>query len=223
MVSLLSFIKSVFALLGGILNDQLLLKVAQSLPKSLYGLHKSFKCEDGVKFLTVCPKCSQLYDIEDCVVRSPSGIESRKCLFVEFPNHPLRSHRSKCGAVLMKQVRLQGKPKFIPKKTYIYRSVIKALVDLAKRPDFLKKCEHWRECSARFSHGEMGDVYDGRLWNEMQYIEGVPFLAAPNNLCLAVNIDWFNPYDDSPYSVGTVYLVVLNLPRSNFRMLFLLE
>ena len=51
MVSLLSFIKSVFALLGGILNDQLLLKVAQSLPKSLYGLHKSFKCEDGVK----CP------------------------------------------------------------------------------------------------------------------------------------------------------------------------
>ena len=39
----------------------------------------------------------------------------------------------------MKQVRLQGKPKFIPKKTYIYRSVIKALVDLAKRPDFLKK------------------------------------------------------------------------------------
>ena len=61
---------------------------------------------------------------------------SRKCLFVEFPNHPLRSHRSKCGAVLMKQVRLQGKPKFIPKKTYIYHSVIKALVDLAKRPDF---------------------------------------------------------------------------------------
>ena len=73
-----------------------------------------------------------------------------------------------------------------------------------------------RECSARFSHGEMGDVYDGRLWNEIQYIEGVPFLAAPNklSLCLAVNIDWFNPYDDSPYSVGAVYLVVLNLPRS---------
>ena len=30
----------------------------------------------------------------------------------------------------------------------------------------------------------------------------------------SVNIDWFNPYDDSPCSVGAVYMVVLNLPRS---------
>lgn len=47
----------------------------------------------------------------------------------------------------------------------------------------------------------------------MQYIDGRPFLAVPNNVCLAINIDWFNPYDDTAYSVGAVYLVVLNLPR----------
>ena len=82
-----------------------------------------------------------------------------------------------------------------------------ALVDMAKRSDFLRKCDHWRESNT-------SDVYDGQLWKELQHIEGRPFLAAPNNLCLAVNIDWFNPYDDSPYSVGAIYLVVLNLPWS---------
>ena len=29
-----------------------------------------------------------------------------------------------------------------------------------------------------------------------------------------LNIDWFNPYKHSPYTVGAIYLVVLNLPRS---------
>ena len=28
-----------------------------------------------------------------------------------------------------------------------------------------------------------------------------------------MNIDWFNPYKDAPYSVGAVYLIILNLPR----------
>ena len=78
---------------------------------------------------------------------------------------------------------------------------------MAKQPDFLSKCEHWSERRAGFFQGVLGDVYDGALWNEMQYIDGRPFLALPNNLCLAMNIDWFNPYEDSPYSIGVVYMV----------------
>ena len=33
-------------------------------------------------------------------------------------------------------------------------------------------------------------------------------------MCLALNIDWFSPYEQTPYSVGAIYLSVLNLPRS---------
>ena len=62
----------------------------------------------------------------------------------------------------------------------------------------------------------MGDVYDGKLWSEMQRIEGLSFLELPNNLCLAVNIDWFNPHEDAPYSVGVVYLVVIQ--SSTFKL-----
>ena len=40
-----------------------------------------------------------------------------------------------------------------------------------------------------------------------------PFLSVPNNLCLALNVDWFNPYKEMNYSVGAI-LNVLNLPQS---------
>lgn len=58
------------------------------------------------------------------------------------------------------------------------------------------------------------DVYDGKVWKTFQNINGRPFLSLPNNLCLKLNLDWFNPFDHVQYSVGVFYLVVENLPRS---------
>lgn len=58
------------------------------------------------------------------------------------------------------------------------------------------------------------DVYDGKVWKDYQYLNSTPFLASPHNLGLMMNVDWFNPYKHSPYSLGAIYLVVLNLPRS---------
>ena len=58
------------------------------------------------------------------------------------------------------------------------------------------------------------DIYDGRVWKEFMHVNNTPFLAASNHLGLMLNVNWFNPYKHSPYSVGVVYLVILNLPRS---------
>ena len=33
-------------------------------------------------------------------------------------------------------------------------------------------------------------------------------------LALMMNVDWFQPYDCEQYSVGAIYLLVMNLPRS---------
>ena len=214
MISLLSFLKSVFLYIGRMQGNQMLLDVAQAIPMSVHTLRKRFKNVNNFTLFTVCPKCANLYRVEDCIIQQGRRNESAKCLYVEFPNHPIQRFRSQCSAVLMKSIKVSGRPKLVPKKTYIYQSVVNALISLAKQPDFLSKCEHWRERRAGFFQGVLGDVYDGALWNEMQYIDGRPFLALPNNLCLAMNIDWFNPYEDSPYSVGVVYMVVLNLPRS---------
>ena len=62
--------------------------------------------------------------------------------------------------------------------------------------------------------GVLADIYEGRVWNEFLSVLGRPFLSQPNNLCLMLNIDWFNPYDETPYSAGVIYFVVQNLPRS---------
>ena len=62
----------------------------------------------------------------------------------------------------------------------------------------------------------MGDIYDGKVWKDLFIIDGRPFLSIPNNLYLGLNIDWFNPFEETPYSVGAIYILVLNLPR-NYR------
>ena len=72
-------------------------------------------------------------------------------------------------------------------------------------------CECWRKRAV--SENVFADVYDGEVWRELQYIDGSPYLAAPHNLCFMMNVDWFNPYEESEYSAGVIYLVILNLPR----------
>ena len=41
------------------------------------------------------------------------------------------------------------------------------------------------------------------------------FLCNPNNLCLKLNLDWFNPFKHVQYSVGVIYFVIENLPRTD--------
>ncbi|KAI8479735.1 hypothetical protein Bbelb_425380 [Branchiostoma belcheri] len=95
--------------------------------------------------------------------------------------------------------------------TFCYNSVVESLQELVSKPSFQEKCEQWRERDV--SGTGMTDVYDGKVWNEFQYVNGTPFLAEPNNLALMLNCDWYQPYKHSEYSVGVLYLVVLNLPR----------
>lgn len=59
----------------------------------------------------------------------------------------------------------------------------------------------------------MKDIYDGQMWKDCSNINGRPFLSQPNNLALTMNVDWFRPFKHSQYSIGVVYVAVLNLPR----------
>ena len=81
-------------------------------------------------------------------------------------------------------------------------------------PYFLQKCEHWRSRHNFLSPNILADIYEGRVWKELNCISGRPFLSQPKNLCLMLNVDWFNPYDETSYSAGVMYFVVQNLPRS---------
>ena len=60
----------------------------------------------------------------------------------------------------------------------------------------------------------LSDIYDGLVWKEFLNYQGQPFLSQPHNLALMLNCDWFQPFKHTQYSVGVLYLTILNLPHS---------
>ena len=135
-------------------------------------------------------------------------------MYIEFRNHPHHSRRSECSTVLLKRVKFGAKSKLVPRKLYQYQSIIHVLKRLVQRKDFLNKCEQWRRRSQFIPKDTYSDIYDGQVWKDHEYINGIPFLAVPHNFCLTVNVDWFNPFKRAQYSAGVIYMVIQNLPRS---------
>ena len=55
-------------------------------------------------------------------------------------------------------------------------------------------------------------MYDGRVWKEFRVINEKPLLDNPYTFAFSLNVDWFQPFKHVTYSVGEIYLSVLNLP-----------
>ena len=60
----------------------------------------------------------------------------------------------------------------------------------------------------------LNNIIDGKVWQNFQVVDGRPFIKLPNNLCLKLNLDLFNPFKHIKYNVGILYFEVENLPRS---------
>ena len=80
------------------------------------------------------------------------------------------------------------------------------------RKDLIDLCEHWR--SLKHVPDVFEDIYDGRVWHDFQTVYGRDFLKQPNCFALMMNVDWFQPFKHTQYSVGAMYMVLLNLPRT---------
>jgi len=60
------------------------------------------------------------------------------------------------------------------------------------------------------------DIYEGRVWKTFVDFNNKPFFvktALEVHIGFALNLDWFNPCKHIQYSVGVIYLTMLNLPR----------
>ena len=57
------------------------------------------------------------------------------------------------------------------------------------------------------------DVFDGKVWRDFLFVGGEPLLAGDRTLAMMLNVDWFQPFKLVRYSVGVLYLVIMNLPR----------
>lgn len=133
-----------------------------------------------------CLKCTTLHSIPS--VHLP---DERRC--------------TACAEVLT-QLRPNGSAHRV-KRTFVRVSLRDQLLRLLALPGWLDSCDAWP--SRRAPEGVMADVHDGRLWAEHETT-----LRDEKGLALMLTIDWFQPWDATQYSVGLIFAVVLNLPRT---------
>ena len=188
--------------------------LAAFFPSSYYLAQKHLLLDkDNFSRFVICPSCNSLYHFRECYEQVGSRLLPKTCSFVSFPEHPQRSRRKACNHRLVKEVKSKdGSSRLYPIKVYCFKSIKETLECMVKRSGFLDLCEVWRKRS--IPDGYLGDIYEGKVWKEFMSINGRDFLSEPNNFCFMLNIDWFQPFKHTQYSLGVIYLVLLNLPRS---------
>ncbi len=117
------------------------------------------------------------------------------------------------GKGLKEVITSTGSRKYYPNLVYPYSSLVWSLQSLLSRPGFYRYCELWRQDFVQDS-SLLSDVYDGRLWKDFLQFEGRSFLEAKNSVAFMLNIDWFQPFKHRVYSIGIIYLAIMNLPRA---------
>lgn len=101
----------------------------------------------------------------------------------------------------------------VPFKAYPYQSLQASLGQLVCQENFVEQCELWRQRQYAVPQDYLGDIYDGRVWHDFATPVRTSFLSSPYCYLLTLNVDWFQPFLHTNYSVGGVYLTIQNLPR----------
>ena len=151
--------------------------------------------------------------IQDCTEGSGIYQKAKLCSHIEFPNHPHIRRRGMCGHKLVKTVELIDKKIFYPYLTYCYFGLKVSLEILFMRPGFSELIEENFKRNL-VSQEKLSDVYQGKVWSDFQEYGNRTFLSCPNSLGLMMNFDFFQPYKHVAYSVGAIYMVIMNLPRN---------
>lgn len=209
---LLTFFRAFLRILGQF--STVCARIAEGIPSSVHKLWKlKGACVQSVQRFVVCRKCYQTYGFQDCIEICGTLRSSKKCSYQRFPNHPHVRGRAQCGSTLLKTVELiSGRKVLYPFLMYCYLGLENSIQPLLMSASFVNACEQWR--TRHVPDGEYKDVYDGSIWNAFMEYNNSPFLSVPLTYGVIMNIDWFQPYKHVRYSVGVIYLVVMNLPRS---------
>ena len=177
----------------------ILQQLSNLFPKTIAGATKliGMKYDNFTQYI-VCQFCHSVYSHDLGYVMENGQKIPNTCSHVTMPKHPLPSQRKPCGGILMKSIKVKGRSGNInitlqPNKIFPYQLVISVLKVFIARKGFLDCCEHWRSRSVTAPQF-LSDVYDGKVWQDFLVVDGVNFLRSPYNLCLALNVDWFQPF-----------------------------
>lgn len=205
---LIHFLSTLLMFLATLSKCDKIQRIYHLFPNSLYRFKQYINNRCGPSEITkyaVCSKCETLYSFDDCIEKRREGVYvSQMCSHDEFGCAP-------CTTELLKKIVSKSRnPRIYPHKVYCYTAIMSSLQRFFRRPGFFELIE-----STRSTHtgSVLCDVFQGQIWKDFLNYCGEPFLLVP--LCYAVifNIDWFQPYEHYKYSVGVIYLALLNLPR----------
>ena len=177
-------------------QSRILQQLGDLFPTTLLGAAArliGIKIDDFIQYIA-CPLCHSVYNRGfGCVIENGQRIPN-KCTHVTMAKHHMASQRQPCGGILMKTVAVKGNSgvsvTLQPNKLFSYQSVISALTVLLVRKNFLDCCEHWRARPV-LAPNQLTDIYDGEVWKSFLVVD---FLKARHNLCLTLNVDWFQPF-----------------------------
>ena len=210
LVWLLQFLFKFFRVLGVTISNEFLADLISVLPSSLYLLRQfiNFDRDYFTKYV-VCPKCTKLYSYDSCLKVQNNRTVAKQC----SNSFMVRGKKKICNAQLVKRVQLkEGKEQFYPISYYCYNSIIEELERILQRKGIPESCEKWRNLSQ--CDETLSDVYCGQIWKDFLSYKGEQFLSVDRNYGLMLNFDFFQPMKHrKDYSVGVLYLVILNLPR----------
>ena len=202
----LKFMRAFLLKLAAIHETGSLKQLHEIFPQTLEQARKLESIDrNDFKKMVICSKCHSTYLYEDC-------LNSTKCSYVRFPQHSQKRMRKKCDYSLVKLIKTAtGKQIERPLKIFCYKSVIVSIEKLAKQPGMIHTLNHWN--NRNIPDGILADIYDGKVWKAHLNINGKDFLNSRYCIAMLINIDWFQPFKHVQYSVGAIYLAILNLPR----------
>lgn len=182
------------------------------IPMTLYRFWKlvGFKTDSNITRYVVCTACHTLYKYEDCTLRCEGKLISKLCSNIPNPDHTQLGRRQRCNTLLLEEVisAITGRRTLKPFKEYCYKSIKGSLASFVARKKFEDSCESWR--FRQRDDDILNDIYDGNIWKKFQQNN---FFNSNGEYGLILNVDWFQPFKHVKYSIGVIYLVVLNLPR----------
>jgi len=193
------------------ISNDLLTDLIAAFPCSLYMVRQYMNLDrDNFTKFVVCPKCTKCYKYDECLTYINGHQVGKHCTSTSY----LRGRIQPCGSPLVRKITLQNNSvKFYPLHYYCYNGIINPLEELLRKSGFPEKCEEWRINQRPGTI--MADIHDGQLWKTFKKYKGKDYLDAPRNYGLMLNFDFFQPMKRrKDYSVGVLYLVLLNLPRS---------
>ena len=190
--------------------------VSEQLPTTLKGALSllTFSEPPQILELLTCRGCLSVYD----EWKKMDPVAHPTCIHVAAPLHIQTSRRIVCGHPLFSTS--PGSHRHIPRPilVYPYVPITHTLRSFLLRPGFVELCQVIHRQPVGDDCGLMCDIYDGKMWKEFATVNGQPFLDSTSsseiNIAFQLNVDWFKPFVHTNYSVGGIYLTILNLPRN---------